>query len=132
MPSRAVSLVPGLQGQSGTVIHPAAAAMSEGELEGHVRGVLKDLEKHGRRVLAYHPWSSKHSAGGWPDWAFCGAAGFMVRELKRQREKPRRDQQEWLDAFTSAGVNADVWRPSDWYAGRVSRELAALAGLGGA
>ena len=107
-----------------------ADRMPEAKLESGVRDILKDLEKHGHKVLAFHPWSSKHSAGGWPDWAFCTVRGFMVRELKKQREKPRADQQEWLDALTAAGVDADVWRPSSLLSGQIARELARLAGLG--
>jgi hypothetical protein len=108
-----------------------ADRMPEAKLESGVRDILKDLEKNGHKVLAFHPWSSKHSAGGWPDWAFCTVHAFMVRELKKQREKPRADQQEWLDSLTAAGVDADIWRPSDLLSGRIARELAALAGMGG-
>jgi hypothetical protein len=109
-----------------------ASRMPEAKLESGVRDILKDLEKHGHKVLAFHPWSSKHSAGGWPDWAFCTVHGFMVRELKKQREKLRADQREWLDSLTAAGVDADVWRPSDLLSKRIARELAALAEMGGA
>ena len=54
----------------------------------------------------------------------------MFRELKKQRGKVTADQQEWLDALTADGMDADVWRPSDLLSGRVARELAALAGMG--
>jgi hypothetical protein len=107
----------------------AAAAMSEEQLDRHVRGIIRDLEKYGRKVLHFHPWSSRNSAGGWPDWALCGPGGFMLRELKKEREKPRPDQQEWLDMAAAAGISADTWRPSDLYSGRIARELSALAGL---
>lgn len=110
----------------------AAEAMSEAELERGVRRILKDLEKQHRKVLAYHVWSSKNSAAGYPDWCFCGSSGVMWRELKRQAEDPTPDQQEWLDALTKAGMDAGTWRPSDLLSRRVARELAALAGIGGA
>lgn len=108
-----------------------ANAMSEAELEKCVRRLVRDLAKNGRKILAYHPWTSVNSAGGYPDWTFCGARGVMFRELKKQREKPRADQQEWLDGLRAAGQDADVWRPSDLLSTRIARELAALAGLGG-
>jgi hypothetical protein len=107
-------------------------AMSEAELEKALRRILKDLEKHGHPVLAYHPWTSVHSASGYPDWTFVGARGVMWRELKRQREKPRKDQQEWLDGLRAAGADADTWRPSDLLSTRIAHELAALAGMDGA
>ena len=118
-------------GNTVVLMATAAARMSEDELDRQVRGILRDLEVHGHRVLRFHPWSSRKSAAGWPDWAMVGPGGFMVRELKRESEKPRADQQEWLDWLAAAGVDAGVWRPSDLYSGRVARELAAIAGLGG-
>ena len=117
---------------SASLMNAVSLRMSEDELDRLVRGALKDLERLGRKVLRMHPWSSRHTAGGWPDWAIVGSGGFMLRELKRENQKPRPDQQEWLDMLTAAGIDADVWKPSDWYSGRVTRELAALAGMGGA
>jgi len=119
-------------GNNITLMATAAGRMSEDELDQQVRGILKDLDLHGHRILRFHPWSSRKSAAGWPDWAMVGAGGFMIRELKRESEKPRPDQQEWLDWLAAAGVDAGVWRPSDLYSGRVARELASLAGLGDA
>lgn len=119
-------------GSSPSLMAAVAGRMSEDELDRLVRGVLKDLERLGRKVLAYHPWNSRHSAGGWPDWAFVGAGGFMLRELKRESREPRADQQEWLGALIAAEIDAGCWRPSDWYSGRITRELAAIAGIGGA
>ena len=104
-------------------------AMSENELERGIRRILKDLEKQHRKVLAYHPWNSKNSESGWPDWSFVGPSGAMWRELKRQSEDPTPEQQEWLDALRAAGCDAGVWRPSDLLSNRIGRELAALAGL---
>lgn len=119
----------GTAGEGGPGIAKMAAAMSEDALEAGMRSILKDL---GLR-LAYHPWKlhAKRAKTGFPDWTIVGIGGLMFRELKRQREKPTRAQQEWLDALTAAGANADVWRPSDLLSGRVARELAALAGIGG-
>jgi len=105
--------------------------MSEAELDSGVRRILGDLKKRGRPVLAYHPWSSKHSAGGFPDWCLCGPGGVAWRELKRAGEEPRPDQAEWLDALTAAGMSAGVWYPESLLDGTIARELAALAGMGG-
>ena len=109
-----------------------ASAMSEAELDSGVRRILKDLRDHGHPILASHPWSSKHSASGYPDWTFAGSGGVAWRELKRAGEEPRPDQQEWLDALTAAGMSAGTWYPADLLDGTIARELAALAGMRGA
>lgn len=104
-----------------------AEAMSEDDLERGLRDILKSL---GLR-LAYHPWKThaRRAKTGWPDWAIAGPGGLIFRELKRQREKPTRVQQEWLDALSAAGVSAGVWRPQQLLDGTIARELAALAGM---
>src|SRR5258707_15452962 len=88
-----------------------AGRMSEAELDSGVRRILADLKKRGRPVLAYHPWSSKHSAGGFPDWCLCGPGGVAWRELKRSGEKPRAGQREWLGARIAAVGSAREWDP---------------------
>jgi len=108
-----------------------AGRMSEAELESGVRRILKDLERAGHKVLASHPWSSVHSASGFPDWCFCGSGGVAWRELKRAGKEPTGSQREWLDALTAAGMSAGVWYPADLLDGTIARELAALAGIGG-
>jgi hypothetical protein len=100
--------------------------MSEGDVERQVRHIAADLG-----LLAYHTHDSRRSHSGWPDWVLSGKCGVIFRELKRQDGKPTRAQQEWLDALTAAGMDAAVYRPSDVLSGRVARELAALAGIGG-
>lgn len=106
-------------------INPVAGAMSENELEQHIRRILADLPS----VLAYHTHDSRHSASGYPDWTFVGPRGVLFRELKREGRKPTPAQAAWLTALVLAGQDAAVWRPSDLLAGRVGRRLAKLAGL---
>jgi hypothetical protein len=85
-------------------------------------------------LLWQHNSDSRRAHKGWPDWFIArkvplltpGAA--LVRELKREGQNPTRGQQEWLDALEAAGFDAGVWRPSDYYSGRIALELAALAG----
>jgi hypothetical protein len=123
----------GFSGPSGSGdLSPALAKLSKcmpergrGGLDEKVREILSGLP----RVLGYHTWNSRKSPSGFPDWVFCGPAGVLYRELKRQSEKPKPKQQEWLDALTAAGCDAAVWRPSDYYSQRIALELAALAGL---
>lgn len=101
----------------------AAAEMLEAVLQGRVAALCEQFG-----VRHYHTYNSRRSPSGWPDSAMVGVGGFMVRELKRQREKPTPAQQAWLDDLTRAGVNADVWRPADLISGRIQTEIAALAG----
>lgn len=105
--------------------------MTERELENAVRRILKDLPT----VWARHESDSRGARAGWPDWTFLQRAqclgGAMFRELKRERENPTKAQQECLTYLDAAGLDADVWRPSDLLSGRIARELATLAGMGG-
>ena len=104
---------------------PVAAAMSENELEQHMRRILAGLPS----VLAYHTHDSRHSPSGFPDWVFAGPQGVLFRELKREGKRPTPAQAEWLTALVRAGQDACVWRPSDLLTGRIARKLAAIAGL---
>ena len=118
--------LPGSQSARPAGIHPAAAAMSERQLEDGVRRILADLPS----VIWYHTRDSRRSPEGFPDLvAVC--RGVMFRELKSEKGKLTKAQQEWLDALTNAGGDAGVWRPSALLSGQIARELAALAGIGG-
>lgn len=107
-----------------------AAAMSEDRgpdsLDAHVRRLLRDLGLRG-----YHTHDSRRSESGYPDWTITGRR-TIFRELKTQRGKVSRAQQEWLDALTAAGDDASVWRPMDLLTGRIARELVAVSRLAGA
>lgn len=108
---------------------PRAAAMTEAQLDTAIEKIAAFLG-----LLSYHTWTAVHSPRGWPDRVYAvragqRATGLMFRELKRQGKNPTAAQQMWLDAITAAGLDADVWRPEDLLSGRVTRELASLAGL---
>lgn len=47
--------------------------------------------------LAYHPWSSLHSAKGWPDLVLARELTLVVWELKNDTAKPTPEQVAWLD-----------------------------------
>jgi hypothetical protein len=111
---------------AGPGFHPAAAAMSERDLENGVRRILADLPS----LLAYHPWVSVKSKSGYPDWTITGR-WVMYRELKTAKGRLTKAQEAWHAALANAGADVDVWRPSDLLSGRVARELAELAGLTG-
>ena len=94
-----------------------------------MRRILADLPS----VRAFHVRDSRRSTGdGYPDWTLLGPDRLMFRELKRETGRTTAAQDAWLAALRGAGQDADVWRPSDLLSQRIGRELAALAGLGGA
>jgi hypothetical protein len=74
-------------------------------------------------IACYHPFFSRKSAAGWPDLALCGDGGFLLRELKTEKGRLTRDQEEWGSRLQKAGVNWEVWRPADLVSGRIQREL---------
>ncbi len=104
-----------------------ADTMLEKVLQENVRELCVVL-----KLRHYHTFDSRKSAPGWPDSVIAGPHGVLVRELKRQREKPTAAQQQWLDDLAATGVNVGVWRPLDWIDGTIRRELETLAGAGGA
>lgn len=102
--------------------NPIAAAMSEAQLDAHVRELCKGLG-----LLRYHTHDSRRSPSGFPDLVCVGPRGVLFRELKRQRGKVSAEQQEWLDALTAAGESAAVWRPASLLSGAIAAELAAIS-----
>lgn len=96
-------------------------------LDAHVRRLMRDLGLHG-----FHAHNAQRSAKGYPDWTIAGPGGQLWRELKTQRGRLTREQQEWLDVLAAGGGNAGVWRPEHLLSGVIASELMALAGLRGA
>lgn len=105
-----------------------AATMSEdrgrNSLDWHVRKLIRDLG-----LLGYHTKDSRGSREGYPDWTIVGHR-VLFRELKREGKDATAAQAVWLAKLTAAGEDADVWRPSDLYSGRIGQELAAISRLG--
>jgi hypothetical protein len=63
----------------------------------------------------FHPWTSVHSAAGWPDLTLLRNGRLVVAELKRDGRQPTILQKAWLDELAHVpGVEAYLWRPSDW------------------
>jgi hypothetical protein len=113
---------------AGLGANPVAKAMSENELQEHIRSILADLPG----VLWYHTHDSRRSHSGFPDLVCVGPGGVLFRELKREGKKPTPAQAQWLTALVRAGQDACVWWPHDLLSGLIARRLAKLAGLGGA
>ena len=92
--------------------------MTEGQLQASVKQ-LAELEgwRH------YHTFDSRRSDAGFPDSFMVRAGRMIAAELKRETKRPTEAQRDWLADLEAAGVEAYVWRPSDWREGRISRVL---------
>ncbi len=62
---------------------------------------------------SYHPYSSRKSEHGFPDWTLAKPGRLIFAELKTESGKVRPEQLAWLDLLaTVPGVEAYLWRPS--------------------
>lgn len=62
----------------------------------------------------FHPYDSRKSAPGWPDLVLLRPPRIVVAELKSERGKVSAAQERVLALLDECGVDARVWRPSDW------------------
>ena len=103
-----------------------AGKMTEAELEEQIRDACTKLG-----ILRFHVRISIGTTAGLPDDILIGPGGILWRECKTAKGKVTAAQQEAGAALTAAGQDWAVWRPADWYSGRIQRELAGLAGIRG-
>lgn len=115
-----------------------AAAMRTGtpprQTESQFRAqVVKLAEQLGLRVY-WIPSMARSNIGrvaktarGWPDLTLAGPNGVLFRELKAQDGETSAEQDDWLWLLRHGGLNADVWRRSDWQSGRIRTELQEIA-----
>lgn len=103
---------------------PFAAAMSEAELQANVTDLCRMLG-----LLVYHTHDSRRSPAGFPDLIIVGRR-LIARELKTAKGKITPAQHMWLNGLRHAGVDADVWRPADWFDGNIRRQLQAMRRAG--
>lgn len=92
--------------------------MTERELSEDVRTLADTLG-----LLAYHTYDSRRSEPGFPDWVIAGPRRVLFRELKTEAGRLTLSQVRWGEVLRSAGADYDVWRPSDWMSGRITREM---------
>jgi len=81
-------------------------------LERDVQAAILDIA----RLLgwrAYHTFDSRKSEAGFPDLVLVRDRIIFV-EVKREGQRPRPNQVEWLNALSSAGAECYVWTESDY------------------
>ena len=106
------------------IVDPRAAAMTEAQLEDHVRALCADLG-----VLRFHVRNSRGMAPGWPDDVLVGAQGILYRELKSEHGVLSAEQRATGEAINRGRGNWRVWRPSDLLSGQIAAELTEIAAV---
>lgn len=98
-----------------------ADAMTEKTFQAAILGAAR---RHG--WLVYHTHDSRRSQPGYPDLHLVHPTAHrsLMRELKTQKGRLTTDQQTWLTVLRAAGVDADVWRPAQWFDGTIDETLA--------
>jgi hypothetical protein len=72
----------------------------------------------------FHPWTSIHSAAGYPDLTLVRPPRVILAELKSATGKLSPDQDDWLrDLMLCPGVEAYLWTPEAWLSGRIEEVL---------
>jgi len=109
-----------------------ALAMTEKELQRNVVDLALTLRcRVNHQLPARTPTGRWHTATqghkGWLDTTIVGKRGALFRELKSHRGRIDPEQYAWITAWTVAGFDAAVWKPLDWYSGRIEREIRAIA-----
>lgn len=74
---------------------------------------------------AYHTHDSRRSQPGFPDLVLVHPRLKLTlwRELKTQKGKTSLAQDGWIRDLTAADQNAAVWRPIDYFTGRIEAQL---------
>lgn len=109
-------------------LHPWGAALAESMAEdtgrdsllAEIRQAIRDFD-----LWAYHTKRSTGSDKGWPDLVILGKR-VIYRELKTETGKVTTEQLDVIRRLQQAAQDVDVWRPTDWYSGRIQHELAAI------
>jgi hypothetical protein len=71
----------------------------------------------------FHVFDSRRTDPGWPDLVLARVPQLLVAELKTDRGRLARAQEDWLELLRACGVETHVWRPRDLQAvvARLSR-----------
>lgn len=90
--------------------------------QGFLRAVVALARLRGWRVFHQRPARTAHGwrsavqgdGRGFPDLILLRGNVIHAWELKTGRGKPTAEQEDWLQAFRDAGVDAKIVRPQDW------------------
>jgi hypothetical protein len=64
--------------------------------------------------IAYHTHDSRRSQAGFPDLVLVRDDRLIFAELKSEKGRATKEQEEWLGALCNvSGVSVYLWRPSD-------------------
>lgn len=66
--------------------------------------------------LCYHTYDSRRSTPGYPDLALLHPVKhrYLLRELKTDRGRLKPAQSLWIETLKLSGIDAAIWRPSQW------------------
>lgn len=81
-------------------------------LEKEIQSAILDIARlFGWRV--YHTFDSRKSEAGFPDLVLVRDR-VIYAEVKRDGQRPRPSQIDWLNALSRAGAEVYVWTESDY------------------
>lgn len=97
-----------------------AKKMSERQLQDQI---IDLAERMGWKY--YHVYDSRKSVAGFPDLVLVHPKQRRVlwRELKSETGTTTAEQKVWLATLEVVGEDVGLWRPRDWFAGTIEKEL---------
>ena len=98
--------------------------MSEDELLGSTVALAEYLH-----ILVFHVRDSRtlKIGQGFPDLVLAGSAGVIFAELKGFDDVLSSAQKSWKWKLQAGGAHWQLWRPPDWFTGRIEHELRRIA-----
>lgn len=61
----------------------------------------------------YHTHDSRRSAAGFPDLVLAKPGRLVFAELKSEKGKVSREQEQWIETLRAAGAHVCLWRAGD-------------------
>lgn len=75
---------------------------------------FRSVKVQRRDGTTYYQTPVQADGRGFPDLILCRGKRQIATELKSEGGTVTAEQQAWLDTFSLAGAETDVWRPRDW------------------